>query len=54
MEQLARLDALSKPTVGFPQSMEPWFPSIHHGDATVNGVRAEPSPFSVEKGDEVY
>ncbi|QDE87425.1 aldo/keto reductase [Myxococcus xanthus] len=53
-EQLARLDALTKPTFGFPQSMQPMFPSIHNGGTTVNGVFAEPSNFGVEKGDKVY
>jgi diketogulonate reductase-like aldo/keto reductase len=53
-EELGRLDALSKPVFGFPQSMQPRFPAIHHGGATVNGVRAEPSPFGVQRGDKIY
>lgn len=53
-EQLARLDALTQPTFGFPQSMQPMFPSLHNGGTTVNGVFAEPSSFGVEKGDKVY
>src|SRR5712672_3869326 len=28
-EELGRLDALTKPTFGFPQSMQPWFAAIH-------------------------
>ncbi|MCP3065430.1 aldo/keto reductase [Myxococcus sp. K38C18041901] len=53
-EQLGRLDALSKPTFGFPQSMQPIFPAIHNGGTTVNGVFMEPSPFGVVKGDKPY
>ena len=53
-EERGRLDALTKPTFGFPQSMQPWFPSIHHGGASVNGVFAPPSPFGVGKGDTIY
>ena len=49
--QLARLDALTKPTFGFPQSMEPYFPAIHNGGTTVNGVHAEPSGFVMLKGE---
>ena len=37
-EELARLDALTKPVFGFPQSMQPMFPAIHNGGTTVNGV----------------
>jgi aryl-alcohol dehydrogenase-like predicted oxidoreductase len=53
-EELGRLDALTKPKLGFPQSMQPWFPAIHNGGTTVNGVSAELSPFGVQKGDKVY
>jgi aryl-alcohol dehydrogenase-like predicted oxidoreductase len=53
-EELGRLDALTKPTFGFPQSMQPWFPAIHNGGTTVNGVSAPPSSFGVEKGDKIY
>jgi aryl-alcohol dehydrogenase-like predicted oxidoreductase len=53
-EELARLDALTKPTFGFPQSMQPWFAAIHNGGASVNGAFAPPSPFGVEKGDKIY
>ena len=53
-EELARLDALTKPTFGFPQNMQPWFPAIHNGGTTVNGVFAPASRFGVQKGDEVY
>jgi aryl-alcohol dehydrogenase-like predicted oxidoreductase len=53
-EEFGRLDALTKPTLGFPQSMQPWFPAIHNGGTTVNGVSAPASSFGVEKGDKIY
>lgn len=53
-EDLARLDALTKPAFGFPQSMQPWFPAIHNGGTRVNGAYAEPSPFGVGRGDKPY
>jgi aryl-alcohol dehydrogenase-like predicted oxidoreductase len=53
-EELGRLEALTKPTLGFPQSMQPWFPALHNGGTSVNGVYAAPSSFGVEKGDRVY
>jgi aryl-alcohol dehydrogenase-like predicted oxidoreductase len=53
-EELGRLDTLTKPTLGFPQNMQPWFPAIHHGGASVNGIFASPSPFGVGKGDQIY
>ena len=53
-EELARLDALTKPTFGFPQSMQPMFPAIHNGGTTVNGVYAATTGFGIEKGDQPY
>ncbi|UQA56904.1 aldo/keto reductase [Polyangium aurulentum] len=53
-EELGRLDALTKPTFGFPQSMQPIFPSIHNGGTTVNGVHAPTSPFTLQKGEKPY
>ena len=53
-EELARLDALTKPALGFPQSMQPWFPGIHNGGTTVNGTYAPPSGFVMEKGEKPY
>jgi aryl-alcohol dehydrogenase-like predicted oxidoreductase len=52
--ELGRLDVLTKPKFGFPQSMQPVFPAIHNGGTTVNGVYAPPSSFGVEKGDKPY
>jgi aryl-alcohol dehydrogenase-like predicted oxidoreductase len=53
-EELGRLDALTKPAFGFPQNMQPWFPSLHNGGTSVNGVFAPPSPFGVGTGDKIY
>jgi len=52
--ELARLDELTRPAFGFPQSMQPMFPSIHNGGTTVNGVYAEPTSFGVQPGDTPY
>jgi aryl-alcohol dehydrogenase-like predicted oxidoreductase len=53
-EELGRLDALTKPTFGFPQNMQPWFPALHNGGTSVNGVYAAASPFAVKEGDKIY
>jgi aryl-alcohol dehydrogenase-like predicted oxidoreductase len=53
-EELARLDAISKPPLGFPHGMLPWFPGIHNGGTSVNGVYAPPSSFVMEKGEKPY
>jgi hypothetical protein len=53
-EELSRLDALTAPTFGFPQNMQPIFPAIHNGGTTVNGVYAPASGFGIEKGDQPY
>jgi len=53
-EEVGRLDALTRPKLGFPQSMEPWFPSLHNGGTTVNGVYAAPSGFGIVKGEKPY
>jgi aryl-alcohol dehydrogenase-like predicted oxidoreductase len=52
--ELARLDALTAPVLGFPQSMQPMFPAIHNGGTTVNGVSAPPSGFGLVKGETPY
>jgi aryl-alcohol dehydrogenase-like predicted oxidoreductase len=52
--EVARLDELTQPTFGFPQNMEPMFPAIHHGGATVNGVSAATSPFVIGANDKPY
>jgi aryl-alcohol dehydrogenase-like predicted oxidoreductase len=53
-QERARLDALTQPKFGFPQSMQPVFPSIHHGGATVNGISAPVSPFVIGVGETPY
>ena len=53
-DERSRLDNLTQPAFGFPQNMQPMFPSIHHGGSSVNGVYAEPSPFVLEKGGQPY
>jgi aryl-alcohol dehydrogenase-like predicted oxidoreductase len=52
--ELAHLDALTRPTFGFPQSMQPHFPAIHNGGTMVNGVQAPPSRFVLDKTDTPY
>lgn len=53
-EDLARLEALTKPKLGFPQSMQPYFPAIHNGGTTVNGTYAPPSGFVMLHGEKPY
>ena len=53
-EERRRLDALTKPTFGFPQNMQAMFPAIHNGGTSVNGISAPASSFGVEKGDKLY
>ena len=53
-EERGRLDAMTQPKFGFPQSMQPMFPAIHNGGTTVNGVYAPTSPFVLQEGDQPY
>ncbi|MBO9666896.1 MAG: aldo/keto reductase [Bdellovibrio sp.] len=53
-DDLNRLETLTKPQFGFPQSMQPMFPAIHNGGTSVNGVAAELSPFVIGKDDKPY
>jgi aryl-alcohol dehydrogenase-like predicted oxidoreductase len=53
-DELKKLDALTKPVFGFPQSMQPIFPSIHNGGTTVNAVHGPLSPFVIGKGETPY
>jgi aryl-alcohol dehydrogenase-like predicted oxidoreductase len=53
-DEIGQLDALTKPTFGFPQNMQPMFPAIHNGGTTVNGIHAPPSLFVMEKGGTPY
>ena len=53
-QELERLDALTKPALGFPQNMMPMFASIHNGGTTINGTYAPPTSFGVVPGDKPY
>jgi diketogulonate reductase-like aldo/keto reductase len=53
-EELGRLDARTKPALGFPQSLQAYFPAFHNGGTTVNGVQAPLSPFVMERGHKPY
>jgi aryl-alcohol dehydrogenase-like predicted oxidoreductase len=53
-EELARLDAITAPTLGFPQSMLPMAPSMINGGTTVNGVAAPVSEFVLPEGAKPY
>ena len=51
-DDLAHLDALTKPTFGFPHNMQPLFPAIHNGGTTINGTYAP--PMIMQLGDKPY
>jgi aryl-alcohol dehydrogenase-like predicted oxidoreductase len=53
-QECARLEELTQPALGFPQSMQPMFPAVHHGGATVNGVSAPVSAFVIGAGETPY
>jgi diketogulonate reductase-like aldo/keto reductase len=53
-EELGRLEALTKPTFGFPQNLQSFFPAIHNGGTSVNGISGPPSSFGVQKGDKIH
>jgi len=53
-EELGRLDARTKPTLGFPQNLQAIFSALHSGGTTVNGGHAPPSIFVMEKGHKPY
>ena len=46
--------ALTKPVLGFPAAYLPGFAGLHSGGLTINGERAETTPFSVARGDKTY
>lgn len=51
-DDFAHLDKLTKPKLGFPQSMQPLFPAIHNGGTTINGVYAP--PMMMQPGEKPY
>jgi aryl-alcohol dehydrogenase-like predicted oxidoreductase len=53
-EELARLDAITEPTLGFPQSMLPMAASMTNGGTTINGVSAPVSEFVLPEGHQPY
>jgi aryl-alcohol dehydrogenase-like predicted oxidoreductase len=53
-EDIATLDKLTQPKLGFPQTMLPMAPSILNGGVSVNGVSAPPSGFILQKGEKPY
>lgn len=53
-DELARLDAITKPKFGFPQSMQPMFPALHNGGTTINGTSAPISSFALVPGEKPY
>jgi aryl-alcohol dehydrogenase-like predicted oxidoreductase len=53
-EELARLDALTEPTFGFPQSMLTTAPGITNGGTTVNGVSAPIPDYVMPEGHRPY
>jgi aryl-alcohol dehydrogenase-like predicted oxidoreductase len=53
-DELARLDALTKPTFGFPQSMFAQAPGIINGGTTINGISAPTSEYVMPEGGQPY
>jgi aryl-alcohol dehydrogenase-like predicted oxidoreductase len=53
-EELARLDAITEPTLGFPQSMLPMAPALVNGGTTINGGSAPVSEFVLPEGAKPY
>jgi aryl-alcohol dehydrogenase-like predicted oxidoreductase len=53
-DELARLDALTKPAFGFPNNMLEMAPGIINGGTTINGVSAAPSEYVMPEGVRPY
>ena len=53
-DDIAKLDGMTQPKLGFPQTMLPMAPSILNGGVSVNGVSTPPSGFILQKGDKPY
>jgi aryl-alcohol dehydrogenase-like predicted oxidoreductase len=53
-EEVARLDAITEPTLGFPQNMLPMAASLVNGGTTINGVSAPVSEFVLPEGAKPY
>jgi diketogulonate reductase-like aldo/keto reductase len=52
--QTAKLDELTKPTLGFPAPFLEMARTIHAGGTTINGKASQPSPFGVTKKGDHY
>src|SRR5882757_3412669 len=53
-EELGRLNAITEPTFGFPQTMLPMAPGIINGATTINGVSAPISEYVMPEGKKPY
>jgi aryl-alcohol dehydrogenase-like predicted oxidoreductase len=53
-DELARLDAVTEPTFGFPQTMLTMAPGITNGGTTINGVSAPISDYVMPAGSQPY
>jgi aryl-alcohol dehydrogenase-like predicted oxidoreductase len=53
-EEMARLDEITAPTLGFPQSMLPMAAALVNGGTTINGVSAPVSEFVLPEGAKPY
>jgi diketogulonate reductase-like aldo/keto reductase len=53
-EELARLDALTKPTLGFPHTVLARAPDLINNGTTVNGVSAPISEYVIPEGVQPY
>jgi aryl-alcohol dehydrogenase-like predicted oxidoreductase len=53
-EEVARLNSLTEPTFGFPQSMLTSVPGITNGGTTVNGVSVPTSDYVMPEGNRPY
>ena len=52
--ELTRLNSITEPTFGFPQSMLTMAPGITNGGTTINGVSVPISDYVMPKGDQPY
>jgi aryl-alcohol dehydrogenase-like predicted oxidoreductase len=53
-DELARLDALTKPTFGFPHNMLEMAPGIINGGTTINDISAPTSEYVMPEGGRPY
>ena len=53
-DELARLDAITKPTFGFPHNMLAMAPGMINGGTSINGVSGPPSEYVMSEGGQPY